>query len=93
LLRHQSQELAIAMSVIMFLFVVNLSDAQFENQHIEITVSSNCLVGVLNAHSTFHLGVQRSQNIQVVDSGAAKDLRSSLSLLKNMFQVESENSI
>ena len=77
----------------MFLFVVNLSDAQFENQHIEITVSCNCLVGVLNAHSTFHVGVQRSQNIQVVDGGAAKDLRSSLSLLKNMFQVESENPI
>jgi hypothetical protein len=91
LLRYQSQKLAIDMSVTMFFVVVNLSDAQLESQHIEVTVSSICLVGVLNADSTFHLGVQRSQNFQVVDGGSAKELRSSLSLSKNMFQVESDN--
>jgi hypothetical protein len=50
------------MSGIMFcLSGVNLFDAHLENQHTEITFSYNCLVGVLNAHSSFHLSVQRLQ--------------------------------
>jgi hypothetical protein len=50
------------MSGTMFFFSgVNLSDAHLENQHTEITFSYNCLVGVLNAHSSFHLSVQRLQ--------------------------------
>ena len=68
----------------LFLSGVNLSDAHLENQHTEITFSSNCLVGVLNAHSSFHLSLQRSQNFLVVDRDSAKGLRSTLSLSKNV---------
>ena len=73
-------------SVTMFCFFVgvNLSDAHLENQHTEITFSSKCLVGVLNALSSFHLSLQRSQNFLVVDRDSAKGLRSSLSLSKNV---------
>lgn len=73
-------------SVNMFCFFVgvNLSDAHLENQHTEITFSSNCLVGVLNALFSFHLCLQRSQNFLVVDRDSAKGLRSSLSLSKKV---------
>jgi hypothetical protein len=75
-----------------FFFGVNLSDAHLENQHTEITFSANCLVGVVNAHSSFHLSVQRSQNFLVVDRDSAKGFEKQFVAFKKRSKLSSKNS-
>jgi hypothetical protein len=75
-----------------FFWGVNLSDAHLDNQHTEITFSANCLVGVVNAHSSFHLSVQRSQNFLVVDRDSAKWFEKQFVAFKKRSKLSSKNS-